>query len=73
MNAALLARLRFIDFLLEHFAYAQPRHLMDYFGISAPQATRDLRVYVEHAPGNALYQASDHRYHRSSTFQRVWE
>jgi hypothetical protein len=72
VNAGLLARLRFIDFLLEHFGYAQPKHLIDYFGIATAQATRDLRDYLEQAPGNALYETSTKRYHRSATFERKW-
>lgn len=72
MNAALLSRLRFIDFLLDAYGYAQPKHLIDYFGIGTAQATRDLRDYLEHAPGNALYEASRKMYHRSATFERKW-
>lgn len=72
MNGALLARLRFIDCLLDHFEWVQPQHVMDYFGVASAQASRDLRAYLAHAPGNALYDASRRMYHRSATFERVW-
>lgn len=72
MNGALVARLRFIDCLLDHFGQVQPQHVMDYFGLSSAQASRDLRAYQEHAPYNALYDAAARMYHRSAVFQRRW-
>jgi hypothetical protein len=73
MNAALQHRLRFVDFLLDHYSHVMPRHLMDYFGIGSAQATRDLRMYLAYADGNAEYDESAKLYRKKPTFERVWE
>lgn len=72
MNGALLARLRFIDFLLDHYGQVRPQHLMDYFGIGPAQASRDLRAYQELATGNAEYDPSGKLYWKSTVYTRVW-
>lgn len=54
-NMAVLARWRFIDFLLDHYGTLNRSALVDYFGISLPQATHDIQGYLRHAPGNAEY------------------
>ena len=48
-NFALEQRLRFIDFLLDHYGRLNRGALVDYFGISVPQASIDIRTYQEHA------------------------
>lgn len=70
MNAALQARLRFIDFCLDAYGYINRSHLMDYFGLSTPQVSQDIQEYQTVAVGNAQYSASRKRYEKTSTFVR---
>jgi hypothetical protein len=65
-------RLRFIDFLLAQYGTVNRSALVDYFGISEPCATRDLREYQRLAPNNARYSLSSRTYERLATFQRLW-
>lgn len=65
-------RLRLIDFLLAQYGTINRGALVDYFGISVPQASHDLKEYMAMAPGNATYSASLRQYVRASGFQRVW-
>ena len=71
-NAALLVRLRFIDFLLNHYGSINRDALVDYFGISSPQATRDIKAYKEVAPDNMHFDDSSKRYYRSLPYKRVF-
>lgn len=66
-------RLRLIDFLLHHYGTLNRQALMDYFGISMPQASRDIRDYLKIAPENATYDKSEKTYARSPRFARVWK
>lgn len=70
MNAKLLERLRFIDFVLDHFGTINRAHLMDYFGISTPQASGDLAQYENIAPGNMVYDSSARAYRKTDAFMR---
>jgi hypothetical protein len=71
INRALLERLRFVDFLLDHFGVVQRKHLMDCFGISEPQASLDLRRYQELAPTNMQYDLKGRTYRKSEVYVRV--
>ena len=63
-------RLRFIDFLLARYGYFQRADLCDQFGISTPQASLDIRAYIERWPTNIEYDKSLKRYVRTATYER---
>lgn len=63
-------RMRFIDFLLEHYGTVRRTQLTDYFGISAPQASLDIAAYIESAPGNMIYDMKAKIYRRTPEFER---
>jgi len=65
-------RLRFIDFLLAEYGTLNRSAIMDYFGISMPQASRDIQTYIALAPSNLEYDRVGKTYRRTDDFQRVW-
>jgi hypothetical protein len=69
---AIVQRLRFIDFLLAQYGTLNRGALMDYFGISTPQASADIKAYLQFAPGNAVYDRAAKTYRRTEEFKRVW-
>lgn len=71
MNTAQQARLRLIDFLLAHYGTFNRGVLMDYFGLSQPQVSLDIRAYTELAPTNLEYDRSQRTYKRSTKFARA--
>lgn len=73
MKYAVEQRLRFIDFILDSFGYINRHHLMDYYGVSLPQATMDFKMYFEIAPDNGAYDGSQKRYCKTEVFKRIWE
>lgn len=72
MKYAVEQRLRLIDFLLSHYGHINRSALMDYFGISIPQASKDIADYLALAPGNAAYDASAKRYVATAEFKEVY-
>jgi hypothetical protein len=70
INAAVLARLRFIDFALDHFGTLNRAVLMDFFGVSMSQASHDLRAYIALAPANIKYDGVLRAYRRGEAYQR---
>lgn len=72
MKYAQQQRLVFIDLLLDHYGTLNRANLMDYFGISQPQASRDIRDYRALAPHNATYEPTRKTYVRSTNFKRVY-
>lgn len=72
MQYAIEQRLRLIDFLLFHYGSLAREQLVDYFGISMPQATRDLKAYKDRAPDNMLLNQSTKRYIKTDSFQRMF-
>jgi hypothetical protein len=70
MNAKLLERLRFIDFTLDHFGMIRREHIVDYFGLSMPQASNDLGQYQVIAPANMAYDLSARAYRKTPAFVR---
>lgn len=72
MGYALTQRLRLIDFLLAEYGRVNRSAVMDYFGVSMPQASSDFRAYMAHSPGNMVYDASAKSYVRSDTFARAF-
>jgi hypothetical protein len=71
INLKHLERLRFIDFLLDHYGMVDRSALVDYFGIGPAQATRDLRQYAAMAPGNMVLNQSTKKYLRAETYARM--
>jgi len=65
-------RLRFIDFLLHQYGTLNRSAGMDYFGISSPQASRDIQDYIALAPENISYDKNAKTYQRGVNFKRVW-
>ena len=61
-------RLEFIEFRLFWEGWINRGDLTRFFGVSVPQASRDLSQYQELAPGNMEYDKSEKRYRASSTF-----
>lgn len=72
MRYATEQRLRLLDFLLAQYGYVNRCALMDYFGISTPQASADISEYLSLCPGNAAYDLSQKCYVRSQNFVRYW-
>jgi transcriptional antiterminator len=72
MNAAQAARLRFIDFLLDHYGTVNRAALEDYFGLSTPQVSLDIAEYQKAAPDNVFYDKSGRTYRRAPGFIRTF-
>lgn len=62
-------RLQFIDFRLQWEGRINRADLTDFFGISVPQASADLKRYQESFPGNTRYSATEKFYVAEETFQ----
>lgn len=72
LTYAVEQRLRLIDFLLANYASVGPRQLIDFFGISLPQATRDFAMYNKVHPGNMEYMSSAKYWQITPEFSRVY-
>lgn len=72
MKYAIEQRLRFIDFLLSQYGEVNRVALVDFYGISIPQVTKDFKSYMAIAPDNARYCTSKKSYLRNPEFVRVW-
>jgi hypothetical protein len=55
-------RLEFIEFRLFWEGGVNRSDIIDRFGVSVPQASKDLTLYQERAPGNVIYDKSAKRY-----------
>lgn len=55
-------RLEFIEFRLFWEGSINRADLIEFFGVSVPQASKDLTLYQEHAPGNMEYDKRSKRY-----------
>ena len=62
-------RLEFIEFRLYWEGGINRGDIMDHFGVSMPQASKDLRRYQELAPGNMEYDKSGKRYFAAPCFE----
>lgn len=69
MRYAVEQRMRLIDFLLLHYGHFGRAELIDFFAISEPCASRDISLYNQEYPGNAVYDPSRRRWVRAETFQ----
>jgi hypothetical protein len=72
LSWSVLQRLRFIDFRLCWDGRINRGDLMETFGVSVPQASLDLREYMERAPGNMEYNKSQKFYFSTSAFKPVF-
>lgn len=62
-------RLEFIEFRLFWEGGVRRKDIIDMFGVSVPQASKDLTLYQERAPGNVDYDKSAKRYVASPNFK----
>src|SRR5688572_15421756 len=65
-------RLEFLDFRLRWEGRINRSDLTSFFGISVPQATLDIKEYLERAPGNAAYDRSTRVYIASADFKPLF-
>jgi predicted DNA-binding transcriptional regulator YafY len=65
-------RLEFIEFRLLWEGGINRADIMERFGVSVPQASKDLSLYEEKAPGNLVYDRSQKRYFVSPDFKPVF-
>jgi len=66
-------RLEFIDFRLFWEGALNRSDIVDYFGVSVPQASTDLSRYQELAPRNMEYDRRRKRYLATKTFRPVFK
>lgn len=62
-------RLEFIEFRLFWEGGVNRSDIIDVFGVSVPQASKDLSLYQERAPGNMEYDKSAKRYVAATGFE----
>jgi hypothetical protein len=62
-------RLEFIEFRLFWEGGVNRSDIIEMFDVSVPQASKDLTLYQERAPKNAVYDKSAKRYVASDVFQ----
>ena len=55
-------RIEFIEFRLFWEGSINRADIVEYFGVSVPQASKDLTLYQERAPGNMEYDTRGKRY-----------
>ena len=55
-------RIAFIAEMLHIYGFINREHLMRKFGISRPQASKDLRSFQQHSSGGVKYNLSTKRY-----------
>lgn len=65
-------RLRFIDRMLHHYGWIRRMIIMDYFGLSQPQASVDLQAYIKLAPHNIVYDKTAKLYRATEKFDRIF-
>ena len=62
-------RLEFVEFRLFWEGGVNRSDIVEEFGVSVPQASKDLTLYQEQAPDNIHYDRSQKRYFASETFR----
>jgi predicted DNA-binding transcriptional regulator YafY len=65
-------RLEFIEFRLFWEGRINRADIMEHFGVSVPQASKDLSLYEEKAPGNLVYDKREKRYFAARNFKPVF-
>jgi hypothetical protein len=71
LSYAVMARLRFIECVLAHYGTFNRSLIVDYFGLSVPQASIDISAYKMLAPNNMQYDPSAKLYRRCDSFKPV--
>lgn len=69
---SVMQRLRFIEFRLAWDGRINRGDLIEVFGVSVPQASLDLREYMDRAPGNVEYDKSRKFYFAVPAFKPVF-
>ena len=72
MRWSMEKRLEFIEFRLYWESRINRADITDQFGVSVPQASKDLTLYEEKAPGNLVYDKSAKRYLAAPDFKPVF-
>jgi hypothetical protein len=72
MNHAIKERLRFLEFLVESYDSIGRKQIMNYFGVSPAQATRDFQAYKKLAPDNLIFDDSAKKYRKSLNFKGLY-
>lgn len=62
-------RLEFVEFRLFWEGGVNRSDIVEEFGVSVPQASKDIALYQEHAPENIVYDRSEKRYFAADAFQ----
>lgn len=65
-------RMRMVDFLLAQYGTINRAALVDFFGISTPQASLDIAQYQQLAPKNIEYDATAKTYRKTAKFVRLY-
>jgi len=65
-------RLEFIEFRLFWEGGINRADIMEQFGVSTPQASKDLNLYEQKAPGNLEYDKSAKKYAASEKFKPIF-
>lgn len=65
-------RLEFIEFRLFWEGGINRADIIEHFGVSVPQASKDLTLYEEKASGNLVYDKSAKRYRAAMNFKPVF-
>lgn len=73
MNYAQEQRLRMIDILAEYQGEVWREPIMAFFGVSAPQVTRDFREYQNQRTSNLVYNPSTRRYLKTPQFDPLFK
>lgn len=63
-------RIDFIDNFIFYFGYINRADIMNEFGISQPQASKDLRTYMEMNPDKIFYNVKAKRYEIKRSVER---
>jgi len=69
---SVMQRLRFIEFRLSWDGRINRGDIIEVFGVSVPQASLDLREYMDRAPGNVEYDKSRKSYFAVPAFKPVF-
>lgn len=72
MRRGVEKRLEFIEFRLYWEGRINRADITEQFGVSVPQASKDLTLYEKKAPGNLVYDKSGKRYLASPDFKPVF-
>ena len=72
MNYAIEQRIRLIDFLLHYYGYINLIMIMDYFGISKPCASRDIKDYLNMNNEGVFYNKNLKHYATTKDFNSIY-